>query len=71
MDPPALELFLKRVPASTAFVIAGTPLHERMGWTQRLPLHPLPVELSENEVPFDRFIDDLANAAMKCPRRPR
>ena len=61
--------FLKRVPNSSAFVIAGTPLHERMGWNQRLPLHPIPVELGSNEVPFDRFIDDLANAAMSCPRQ--
>ena len=64
-------LFLKRVQGSNAFVIVGTALHERMGWTQRLPLHPIPVELGENEVPFDRFIDDLANAAMRCANAAR
>jgi hypothetical protein len=57
------------VPGTKAFVIVGKPTHEGMEWTQRLPLHPIPVELGKDEVPFDRFIDDLANAAMSCPKR--
>ena len=60
LDADRYLFFLKRVQGTKAFVIE---------WAQRLPASPIPVELAENEVPFDRFIDDLANASMRCPKR--
>ena len=62
-------LFLRRVSGTNAFVISGTALHEALGWTNRLtglPMRPIPDEIAKNEIPFDRFIDDLAIAAGNC-----
>lgn len=64
-------LFLKRVPSTTAFSVVNRALHEGMPWAESLPQRYLPHELEDGDVPFDRFIDDLANAAMRCPKSPR
>jgi hypothetical protein len=69
LDADRYLFFLKRVQGTKAFVIVGRALHPGMEWAQRLPSPPIPVELAENEVPFDRFIDDLANAALRCRKR--
>ena len=66
-------VFLKRVPGSRAFALAGKGLADRPGWMHDLQIPLLPYELQNNDVPFDRFIDDLAIAADRCHpahRRP-
>ena len=76
---PSLEagqeylIFLNRVPGTRGFRLAGRPVSETDHWAANLlPAH-LPYELENNDVPFDRFIDDLAIAGDRCRharRRP-
>ena len=61
-------VFLKRVPGSRAFALAAKGLADRPGWIHELQIPLLPYELQNNDVPFDRFVDDLAIAADKCDR---
>ena len=63
-------LFLKRVPGTKAFTPTNV-LTRDSEWPRKLH-GPLPYELQSNEVPFDRFVDDLEMAATRCHkgRRP-
>lgn len=63
-------IFLKRVPGSRAFSLTRRGLIDTDGWTDRLQIAVLPYELQHGDVPFDRFVDDLAIAAGRC-RKPR
>jgi hypothetical protein len=59
-------LLLKRIPGTTAF----TPsmfLTADANWASLLGGN-LPYELRDDQVPFDRFVDDLENAARSCSR---
>ena len=65
--------FLKRVAGTRAFTVAALPIADQPGWPSSLQAPLLPHEIQHNDVPFDRFIDDLAIAASRCrpaARRP-
>lgn len=62
-------LFLKRVPGSAAFTIVGSPISPTATWERALQSPLLPYELEGGEIPFDRFIDDLAIAAGNCRKK--
>ena len=64
--PREYLVFLKRVPGSRAFALAAKGLADRPGWMHDLQIPLLPYELAHGDVPFDRFIDDLAIAAYSC-----
>jgi hypothetical protein len=64
-------VLLKRVPGSGAFALAAKGLADRPGWMHDLQIPLLPYELQNGDVPFDRFIDDLAIAAASCHRALR
>ena len=64
-------VFLRRVPGTRAFSLARTGLIDTDGWAGRLQMPLLPYELEHDDVPFDRFVDDLANAAMRCANAAR
>ncbi len=62
-------VFLNRVPGTRAFRLGGHPISDGENWTASLRTALLPYELQNGDVPFDRFIDDLAIAAYSCRKQ--